>query len=127
MTWTRASGVLLVMCWGCSGGARLAEYTPAQMVQPSSAFARGEAEMVRLVTTDSAVMTLYQARLVRDTVIGTRDAGPARRIPSDSVAYVEAFLQRRSGGVSAGEWFRVGLLVASLGVMAVCASGSCNP
>jgi hypothetical protein len=83
--------------------------------------------MIRFVTADSAVMTLYGARLVRDTVIGTRDAGAARRVPSDSVAYVEAFLPRSSKGVSVGEWFRVGLLAVGFGVMAVCASGSCSP
>ena len=121
----RRAGLLLVVFFACSGRARLAEYAPEQMVQPNAAFARGEADMIRFVTADSGVMTLYQARLVKDTVIGTRDAGPPRRVPSDSVAYVEAFLPRRSGGVSLGEWFRVGLMAVGLGVMAVCASGSC--
>jgi len=127
MMWMRRVGLLLIVCYGCSASARLTEYAPEQMTQPDAAFSRGEAEMIRLVTTDSTVMTLYRARLVRDTVIGTRDAGAARRVPSDSVAYVEAFLQRSSAGVSTGEWFRVGLLVVSLGVIGVCASGSCSP
>ena len=123
----RRAGLLLIICCACSGRARLAEYGPEQMVQPDAAFAQGEAEMIRFVTADSTVMTLFGARFVRDTVIGTRDAGAARRVPSDSVAYVEAFLPRSSRGVNVGEWFRLGLLVVGLGVMAVCASGSCSP
>ena len=116
-----------MICCACSGRARLAEYAPEQMVQPDAAFARGEADMIRFVMADSTVMTLYGARFVRDTMIGTRDAGAARRVPIDSVAYVEAFLPRSARGVNVGEWFRLGLLVVGLGVMAVCASGSCSP
>jgi hypothetical protein len=127
MMMIRRAGLLLILCCACSGRGRLAEYAPEQMVQPNAAFARGEADMIRFVTSDSTIMTLHRARLVRDTVIGTRDAGAARRVPSDSVAYVEAFLPRSSSGVSFGEWFRVGLLAVGLGVMAVCASGSCSP
>ena len=121
------AGLWLLVFAACSGRGRLTEFTPEQAVQPEQVFARGEAEMIRFVTADSAVHTLFRARLVRDTVIGTRDAGPPRRVPTDSVVYVEAYVAAGSGGASVGEWFRAGLLVAFIGAMGVCASGACSP
>ena len=121
------TGLWVLAFAACSGRVQLNEYTPEQAVQPERVFARGEAEMIRFVTADSAVHTLFRARLVRDTVIGTRDAGPPRRVPSDSIAYIEAYIAAGSRGVSAGEWFRVGLLAAFIGAMGVCASGVCSP
>ncbi len=124
---TILAGSMITLFASCSGRGRLTEFSPEQSVTPQRVLGSGGARMIRLVTADSTVHTLLNPRLVRDTVIGIRDAGPPRRIPSDSVAYVEAFVGGGPPSAGGGELFRLGLLLAVLGGIAVCMTGACSP
>ena len=119
--------VLGLTVMACSSRGGLQEFAPEQRVPPEQVLARGGADLIRFVMIDSTHHSLFRVRLVRDTIVGTRDAGAPRRIPSDSVAYVEAFIPAGQGGATTGEWFQVGLLASFLGAMVICASGACSP
>ncbi|NIM48005.1 MAG: hypothetical protein GTN78_00390 [Gemmatimonadales bacterium] len=80
--------------------------------------------MIRLATRDGAELSLYSPHVQGDTLVGIRDAGPPKRIPLDSIAYIDAYLAAPPG-VSAAEWVRLAAFVAGIAAVSACIMNLC--
>lgn len=114
----------LAVLAACGPPPEVRELEPDQSPNVRSLFARNRLEMIRVSTVEGSRVTLFTPSLSGDTLVGIRDAGPAVRLPLDSVSHVDAYLAAIPK-VSTGEWVRLGILVGWLTALGVCALDQC--